>query len=264
MEKTLFYVKDMDCPSEEQIIRMKLAGIKAVKHLIFDLDKRNLTVYHDGALDAVTQAVAELHFGEKLLETGEFTGTISSGNDAADKKLLYTVLIINFSVFAGEIIFGLIAHSMGLIADSLDELSDAFVYGLSLYAVTGTLLVKKRIAKISGSLQLALALFGFVEVVRRFTGDEPLPDFTLMIILSCIALAGNITSLLLLNRSKTKEVHITSSRIFTSNDIIANTGVIIAAILVSVLQTKIPDLAIGFIVFIFVLRGAITIFKLAK
>ena len=184
--------------------------------------------------------------------------------DTIDKKLLLTVLVINFSVFAVEIIFGVIANSMGLMADAIDELSDAFVYGLSIYAITGTLLIKKRIAGISGIFQLLLAAWGFFEVISRFLGNENIPSFILMIVFSCIALAGNITSLIVLNKSKSGEIHIRSSQIFTSNDIIANIGVIIAAVLVAVLQTKIPDLVIGFLVFLLVLRGAIRIIKLSK
>jgi Co/Zn/Cd efflux system component len=264
MEKTLFYVKDMDCPAEEQAVRMKLDGMAAVKALDFDLGKRNLTIYHEGELETVTAAVGSLGFGEKLLKTGAYTVALPHTNDAADKRLLWTVLIINFSVFAVEIVFGLIARSMGLVADAMDELSDAIVYGLSLYAIAGTLLVKKRIAQVSGVFQLLLALSGFAEVVRRFIGDEPVPNFLFMLIFSLIALAGNAASLVLLNKSKTQEVHIKSSQIFTSNDVIANIGVIIAAVLVSLLQSKIPDLVIGAVVLLFVLRGAITIFKLSR
>jgi Co/Zn/Cd efflux system component len=264
MEKTLFYVKDMDCPAEEQMVRMKMAGVSAVKRLVFDLEGRNLTVYHDGELEAVKTTLGSLHFGEKLLESIVYNGMPPLENDALDKKLLWTVLIINFSVFAVEIVFGLIAHSMGLVADAMDELSDAIIYALSLYAISGTILVKKRIARISGAFQLLLAVFGFVEVCRRFIGIEPVPNFVFMIIFSCIALAGNTASMILLNKSKTNEVHIKSSKIFTSNDVIVNIGVIVAAVLVSLLQTKIPDLVIGAVVLLFVLRGAIAIFKLSK
>ena len=43
--------------------------------------------------------------------------------------------------------------------------------------------------------------------------------------------------------------------IFTSNDIIINTGVILAGILVLLTQSKYPDLIIGSIVFLIVVRG---------
>lgn len=56
----------------------------------------------------------------------------------------------------------------------------------------------------------------------------------------------------------------TASMIFTSNDIIINTGVIAAGILVLLTQSKYPDLIIGAIVFLIVVRGAFRILKLGK
>lgn len=50
--------------------------------------------------------------------------------------------------------------------------------------------------------------------------------------------------------------------IFTSNDIIINLGVIVAGTLVYYLKSGIPDLVVGTVVFIVVLRGAQRILKL--
>ncbi len=263
MEKTLFFIKDMDCPAEEQMIRMKLADITAVRGLTFDLYNRQLIILHDGELPSIKEAIDSLDYGAEVISTEDSLDLdVATVNDSIDKKLLWTVLIINFSVFALEITAGLLADSMGLIADSLDELADAFIYALSIYAIAGTMAVKRRIARYSGILQLVLALWGFIEIIRRFASNEPAPNFIVMIVLSCIALAGNSASLYFLRKSKTQEVHIKATQIFTSNDVIVNIGVIIAAVLVLVLQSKIPDLIIGAVVFVIVLRGALRIFKI--
>ncbi|MDR1664256.1 MAG: cation transporter, partial [Clostridiales bacterium] len=71
----------------------------------------------------------------------------------ADIKILWTVLLINFSVFAVEIAAGLIANSMGLMADSLDELADALVYALSIYAVTGAASGTKRLRRLFSAIR---------------------------------------------------------------------------------------------------------------
>jgi len=63
---------------------------------------------------------------------------------------------------------GLISKSMGLVADSLDILADSFVYGISLFAVGGTLSKKKPIAKIAVYFQIILTALGFLEISRRF------------------------------------------------------------------------------------------------
>ncbi len=264
MERTVLHIKEMDCPSEEQMIRMKLSDNTAVKRLDFDIENRRLAVVHEGGLEAIVAAIHSLDLGEEVIETGVHSSDISPEDNAADKRLLWTVLLINFGVFLIEVTAGFVANSMGLVADSLDELADAFVYALSIYAISGAAMGKKRIARSSGILQLILALWGFVEVVRRFAGNEPTPSFAVMMVCSAIALAGNAASLYFLRKSNSQEVHMKATQIFTSNDVIVNIGVIIAAILVAVLQSKIPDLIIGAIVFAIVLRGAVKIFKLAK
>ena len=153
---------------------------------------------------------------------------------------------------------------MGLVADSLDMLADALVYSLSLIAVRGTLGKKKRIAGISGYFQLILAIVGFIEVIRRFLEHEDVPDFKLIIIVSFFALLANALCLYLLQSTKSEEVHMKASMIFTSNDVIINVGVIVAGVLVFILDSKYPDLIIGAIVFILVTRGAFSILKLSR
>ena len=55
-----------------------------------------------------------------------------------------------------------------------------------------------------------------------------------------------------------------ASMIFTSNDVIINLGVIIAALLVNWLNSSLPDLIIGGVVFVLVVQGAFRILKLSK
>ena len=159
---------------------------------------------------------------------------------------------------------GLISKSMGLVADSLDMLADSLVYGISLFAVGGTLTRKKKVAKLAGYFQMTLAIIGFLEVVRRFIANEELPDFSTMIVVSILALLANVTCLYLLQKSKSKEAHMQASMIFTSNDIIINSGVILAGFLVNWINSSLPDLIVGAVVFVIVIRGAIQILKLGK
>ena len=124
---------------------------------------------------------------------------------------------------------------------------------------------KKRIAKTAGYFQIALAVIGFIEVLRRFFGEEKLPNFSTMIIVSIFALIANGICLYILQKSKSKEeAHMKASMIFTSNDVIINLGVISAGLLVNWLDSSKPDLIIGTIVFVLVIQGAIRILKLGK
>lgn len=264
MQKTLFEISKMDCPSEENLIRMKLDGISEIKHLDFDIPNRRLTVFHSGAIDQIENSVLELNLGGKKLSTEQIKETDFEVH-SNQKKLLWTVLVINFAFFIIEITTGLISKSMGLVADSLDMLADAFVYGISLFAVGGSMIRKKRIAKLAGYFQITLAILGFVEVLRRFFGSEQLPNFRTMVMVAIFALIANGICLYLLQKSKGKEeAHMKVSMIFTSNDVIINIGVITAGLLVNWLNSNKPDLIIGTIVFILVFQGALRILKLAK
>lgn len=264
MEKTLFLISKMDCPSEENLIRMKVEDIDVIKKLDFNLPNRQLTIYHEGDLELIEKAILELNLGGEKL-TSEYTEQESFKEDYNQRKLLWAVLAINFAFFLIEITTGLISKSMGLVADSLDMLADSFVYGISLMAVGGTILQKKKVAKLSGYLQITLAIVGFTEVVRRFLGMENLPNVNTMILVSLFALIANGICLYLMQKSKSKEeAHIQASMIFTSNDVIINIGVIAAGVLVRALDSNKPDLLIGTIVFFLVLQGAFRILKLAK
>lgn len=242
---------------------MKLGSFSLVKHLEFDIPSRKLEVFHMGEVKLIQQAISELNLNDQLQGTSEAELPIGFDN-THQRKILWWLLGINFGFFVAELTTGWISQSMGLIADSLDMLADSIVYGLSLFAVGAAISRKKKVAKISGYFQMGLALLGFSEVLRRFFSESETPLFQWMIIVSLLALAGNLVSLWLINKTRTKEAHMQASAIFTSNDIIVNGGVILAGVMVYILDSKWPDLIIGGIVFTFVIRGAIKILKLSN
>jgi Co/Zn/Cd efflux system component len=184
--------------------------------------------------------------------------------DERQRKVLWAVLAINAAFFIVEIVSGLLSRSMGLVADSLDMLADALVYGMSLMVVGAAVARKKRVALWSGILQLVLALLGLSEVIRRFITPEIMPDFMAMIGISGLALIANSLCLWLLQRMKSDDAHIRASVIFSANDVIINLGVIVAGLLVWWLDNRIPDLVVGVIVFVIVLLGAVRMLRLAR
>lgn len=264
MLKTICHISKMDCPSEERMIRLKLEGLTGIQSLQFDIPGRKLEVYHADNIDSILAALDSLQLDTKLVSS-EFTDTANINESyLQESRVLYQVLIINLFFFALEILTGFIAGSMGLIADSLDMLADSIVYGLSLFAVGGTPSRKKNVAGAAGYFQLALALLGFTEVIRRFLGHGETPDFFMMIVISLLALAGNASCLYLLQKSKSQEAHMKASMIFTSTDVIVNLGVIVAGGVVYLTTSQLPDLAVGSIVFIVVGIGAYRILQLSK
>ncbi|ANO50001.1 hypothetical protein BA177_01090 [Woeseia oceani] len=178
-------------------------------------------------------------------------------------RILFMVLAINAAMFVAEFIAGVIAQSTGLIADSLDMLADAAVYCVSLYAVGRSASLKNRAAMLSGVLQILLAVSVAGEILRRtIMGSEPEP--TLMIGVSLVALVANVICLALIARHRDGEVHMRASWVFSKNDVIANVGVIAAGGLVLLLDEHWPDLVIGALIVLVVLRGGISILADAK
>jgi len=183
--------------------------------------------------------------------------------DKEQKGTLITLLVINAFMFVFEIGLGWYAQSTGLIADSLDMLADAIVYAIGLYAIGKSLLHKANAALISGYFQGVLGLMILIDIIRRiFVGSEPVS--MLMMIVGVIALVANIYCLRLIDKHKDGEVHMRASWIFSKNDVIANTGVIISGLLVWLLETRWPDLIIGTIIAMVILNGARLIIKDAK
>ncbi len=257
----------MDCPCEENLIRMRLETFGDIASMEFDLAQRRLTILHSGEIDAIDRCLQSLHLGAVLLHTDtatEQTNTLPAEEDRSQRSLLIRVLTINAVFFLLEIIAGLLYRSMGLVADSLDMLADALVYGMALAVVGASVSYKKRIAFASGCIQVGLALLGIAEVARRFVGAELFPSPLAMIIMSAFALGANVWCLILLQRSRSNEAHIRASVIFSANDVIINSGVILSGIIVWLTESRLPDLLIGCIVFLIVMRGAWRILQLSR
>ena len=98
MQKTLFTIQKMDCPSEENLIRMKLDGISEIKNLDFDIANRKLTVFHDGQADLIEKSIMELNLSGKKIST-EHTDEKDFEENNNQKNLLWIVLAINFAFF---------------------------------------------------------------------------------------------------------------------------------------------------------------------
>jgi len=264
MNRTVFHIAKMDCPAEENLIRLRLQGIDEIKHLDFDLNAGQLEVIHLNSNQAVLEAIRSLNLGESILSF-ENLQDYRPKEEYDQRRLLRIVLGVNIIFFFIESIWAYFSASLGLFADSLDMLADSFVYGISLMAVGSSLIFKKRVARWAAYLQFSLALLGFFEVVRRFLNPDGFPDYLSMLVVSFLALIANAFCLYLLQNSRSKDqVHLKASKIFTSNDIIINLGVMLAAVLVNWTKSPWPDLLIGSIVFALVLVGASRIFKLGK
>ena len=162
-------------------------------------------------------------------------------------RVLKIVLAINAVMFLAEFTAGLIAYSTALLADSLDMLGDAFVYGLSLYALQRSVRWRTGAALTKGVIMAAFGIGVVIEaVVKVATGVTP--EAGIMGIFGVLALAANTACLLLLLRHRTDDLNMRSTWLCSRNDVIANGGVLLAAAGVALTGTAWPDILIGLII----------------
>lgn len=178
-------------------------------------------------------------------------------------RVLIILMSINAFMFFVEITLGLLSESTALIADSLDMLADAAVYGIGLYAVGRSSLAKIRAASISGIFQIILGTSVSIDVVRRLIwGSEP--ESNIMMAIGIMALIANIICLMIISKHKNDGIHMRASWIFSKNDVIANVGIIIGGGLVHLLDSRLPDLIIGMLISIIVINGGLHIIRDAR
>lgn len=178
----------------------------------------------------------------------------------AERKTLRIVLAINAFMFVLELALGWLAQSTGLIADSLDMFADASVYAISLYAVGKSAALQAGSARLSGFAQILLALLVLADVIGKLLyGSEPVS--ALMMGVGLLALLANASCLALIAQHRDAGVHMRASLIFSKNDVIANAGVILSGALVWLLGSRYPDLVIGLVIALLVLRGGLQILK---
>ena len=163
------------------------------------------------------------------------------------KKVLKITLAINLVMFVLEFVYGTLARSTSLLADSLDMLGDALVYGVSLYAIGKSIRWETSVSLLKG---VVMALFGFWVVgqaVYRFT-TPTLPVAETMGWVGGLALVANVSCAALLLRFRNDDLNMRSTWLCSRNDVIANIGVLIAAALVSTTNSHYPDLIVGIVI----------------
>ena len=177
-------------------------------------------------------------------------------------RTLWTVLGINGGMFALEMILGLLAGSTALLADSLDMLGDALVYGFSLYVVGRGPRWRAGAALMKGVIMAGFGLMVLSQAGYHLISPE-VPNFRLMGLTGVLALAANVTCLLLLTRHRNDDLNMRSTWLCSRNDIIANLGVLGAAAAVFATGSMWPDLAVGLLITVVFMRTAVHVVRQA-
>src|SRR5688572_19567620 len=160
------------------------------------------------------------------------------------RRVLRLVLWINLAMFALEFGAGLIAHSTALLADSVDMLGDAIVYGFSLYVIGRGAHWQARGALLKGVIMAAFAAGIAVEIALKLARGVT-PDGGVMTTVALAALVANASVLLFLWPHRTDDLNMRSAWLCSRNDVIANAGVLVAASAVRMSGSAWPDILIG-------------------
>lgn len=174
---------------------------------------------------------------------------------AKQKNILLVVLIINASMFFVEFTFGILSNSKALLADSLDMLGDATVYGFSLYVINKSNKWKATAALLKGFIISAFGLYVLGEAIYSTMTDTQ-PSADTMGVIGIVALLANSACLILLLKHRDDDINMRSTWICSRNDIIANSGVLIAAFCVSYFNSKWPDVIVGTLIALIFLKSA--------
>ena len=179
------------------------------------------------------------------------------------RKTLWIVLALNVAIAAGFFATGYLGDSSALIANGLDNSSDAIVYAISLVALGRPPKWKRGAARFSGIMLLIFAAGVILDAGRRFlTGSDPIGIS--MMIMAVVAGTVNILSLVLLKRLKGKDVNLRAATTFSLNDFISNGGILIGGGLVLWTGQNWPDLVVGIGVAAIAIYGGIDILRDAQ
>lgn len=189
---------------------------------------------------------------------------MSEGNldlGSADKRrTLWIVLALNIAIAAGFFATGALANSSALIANGLDNSSDAVVYAISLLALSRGPKWKRGAARVSGVLLLVFAVGVLVDAGRRYvTGSDPIG--TTMMVMAVVAAGVNLWSLVLLKRLKQPDVNLRAATTFSFNDFISNGGILVGGALVVWLGHNWPDLVVAIGIAFIAFKGGIDILR---
>ncbi len=181
-------------------------------------------------------------------------------DERQQRRTLLTGLGLNAGLAAALGIGGVSADSSALLANALDNASDAAVYLISFLAIGRAGTWKRGATRASGIMLLVFAVGVLVDAVRRvITGTEPIGPT--MMALALVAAVVNLICLQLIRRQHSGDVNMKAAETFSFNDFASNGGILVAGGLVLWLDQAWPDLVVGVLVAAIAIKGGVEILR---
>lgn len=180
------------------------------------------------------------------------------------KRRLMLVITITAAFMVVELIGGLLANSLALIADSAHMLTDVAALGLSLFVLWfsrrparpektyGYLRLEILAALINGVALVVISCAIFWQAYQRLRTPEPV-EGGLMLAVAAAGMVVNVIAAWLLHNSASHSLNLRGAYLHIIGDLIGSVGAIIAAVLIITTGLVIADPIISVIVGLLIL-----------
>jgi Co/Zn/Cd efflux system component len=166
-------------------------------------------------------------------------------------------------MFLAEAIAGVLASSTALLADSVDMLGDAIVYGFSLYVAARGVVWQTRAALLKGVIMAAFGIGVLAQVIVKLVAGV-VPSAEVMGGIGVLAMAANGVCLALLWRRRTDDINMRSAWVCSLNDVAGNAAVLIASGVVALTGSGWPDIVVGLLMAAMFGASAVNIIRSAR
>lgn len=180
----------------------------------------------------------------------------------AYRKALWVCLVANAVMFIVQIAASHFSHSVALFANSLDFLSDAANYGISIYVLRHTLAVRAKASIFKGLTLAIVGLWAAWETAQQAFAPV-LPEPLIMTVVSLVALAVNVGCALLLFKYRDGDSNAKSVWLCSRNDALGNVAVLFAAGGVFAFANVWPDIIVAAILAVLAVTAAWQILRSA-
>jgi cobalt-zinc-cadmium efflux system protein len=191
---------------------------------------------------------------------------------AGSKRALKLVLVLTSAFLVAEVVGGLIADSLALLADAGHMLSDSFSLGVALFAAWlagrpggpsrtfGYRRAEILAALFNGVTLVAISIWIFIEAGMRFS-DPPEVEAGLMLAIAIGGLLVNLVAARILHGHAGESLNVSAALRHVLADLLASVGVIVAALIILATGWEYADPAVSVAIGILILASSWTILR---
>ena len=179
------------------------------------------------------------------------------------RRVLWVALLLNLAMFAIELLAGIQAGSLSLLADAIDFAGDALNYGVSLAVLASALAWRARAAVVKALSMMGFGVYVLGSAVWALWHGRA-PDAFTMGVVAVLALAVNVSVAALLYAFREGDANMRSVWLCSRNDAIGNAAVLLAALGVFGTGSAWPDLAVAGLMAALALQGGWAVLRQAR